>query len=441
MKVKLLFAFFSIFLLSTVLYSQPKENSPYSRFGIGDLTDNNFTNLRSIGLSGTFQSPYQLNIINPASYGFISTTIFDLGFYSKFSTLRTGNNSARVVGGNLDFISLGMPLLNPINDLLEKKVRKYDLGLNFTLMPNSTVGFNIKSTSEDPDAGTIKRVYEGSGGTYKFTTGLGGRYKDIAVGFNVGYFFGKLNYDRELIFEDLEFPYHNRYHNDMAVGGFLYNVGFMYNILLNPHKVKKDNAPAKKLMLGLYGNTKTDFKAYNSIYNQSIPVSLSSGIIDTVLYKEETSGNGKLPFSIGGGIAYNYKNQWIAGLNLASTKWSGYKNDIRTENFSDSYEVSAGLQYTPDELSYTNYFKKVNYRASFYYKTDPRNENGNQFSERGLHFGFGLPVIYQRKSSNINTDINIGKRGDNLLISESFVKISFSVTFNDSDWFIKRKYY
>ena len=159
-KIKILFITCDFDLFIVTGFAQPKDNSPYSRFGIGDLADNNFTAVRSSGMSGTFQSPTQINIVNPASYGFINTTIFDLGFYSKFSTLKTGTNSASVVGGNLDFISLAMPLLNPINDLLEKKERKYDLGLNFTLMPNSTVGFNIKSTSEEPEIGTVKRIYQ-----------------------------------------------------------------------------------------------------------------------------------------------------------------------------------------------------------------------------------------------------------------------------------------
>lgn len=439
MKIKILIISLLVCFVASSGLSQPKENSPYSRFGIGDLSDNNFTFLRSSGLGGTFQSPVQINIVNPASYGFISTTVFDLGFYSKFSSYKTGNNSENVVSGNLDFISLAMPLLNPINDLLEKKERKYDLGLNFTLMPNSIVGFNIKSTSEDPDAGTIKRVYQGSGGTYKFMTGLGGRYKNFAIGFNAGYFFGKINYDRELIFEDLEYPYHNKYHSDLAVSGFLYNAGIMYNLVLNPGKIKTEKV--KKLIMGLYGNTSTNFKSYNSVFNKSIPVGLSENIVDTVLHTEEVAGKGKMPLSIGGGVSYNNGNKWIVGVNYQSTKWSKYMNEIREENFSDSYEASLGAQYTPDENSYTSYFKKVNYRAGIYYKTDPRNENNNQFDEKGIHFGFGFPVIYQRKLSNINTDINIGRRGENLLISENFVKISFSVTFNDSEWFIKRKYY
>ena len=124
-----------------------------------------------------------------------------------------------------------------------------------------------------------------------------------------------------------------------------------------------------------------------------------------------------------------------------STQWSQYTNETKEENFKDSYEASIGAQYTPDEYSYTSFLKKVNYRASIYYKTDPSSEDENQFNEKGIHMGFGFRSFIRENLSNINADINIGRRGDNLLISENFVKIGFSVTFNDSEWFIKRKYY
>lgn len=435
--------FYTIFLFvfAAIAGAQPKENSPYSRFGLGDLNDNRFTFLRSSGLSAALHSPNHINIINPASYGFISTTVFDLGFFAKNSTYSSGNNKSSIFSGNLDYISLAFPLLNPVNVLMERREKKYDLGLNFTLMPHSTVGFNINSTTNDPDIGIIKRFYEGSGGTYKFMAGLGGRYDQLSVGFNAGYFFGKINYSREVFFEDLTLPYYNVYQSDLAVSGFIYNAGIMYNLILNPEISKETKTKPKKIMLGLYGNGQTGFKSFTSIYNRSIPVDLNASIVDTVFYKNEESGKGTMPLSFGAGIAYNSKDQWIAGVNYSFTRWSKYSNELRDEDFLDSYEFSIGVQYTPDEYSFTDYSKRMNYRASVYYKTDPRHENDNQFDERGLHFGIGFPIVYQRKMSHINTDINIGRRGGNLLISENFVKISLSVTLNDSEWFIKRKYY
>ncbi|MEZ4906738.1 MAG: hypothetical protein R2771_03630 [Saprospiraceae bacterium] len=107
----------------------------------------------------------------------------------------------------------------------------------------------------------------------------------------------------------------------------------------------------------------------------------------------------------------------------------------------NSYKLSLGIQYTPNENSFTDYFDKVNYRMSLFYKTDPRFEGDNQMDDKGVHLGLGFPIIYQRKSANINADLSFGRRGANMIIRENYVKFGLSVTINDSDWFIKRKYY
>jgi len=426
------------------LIAQPKDNSPYSRFGLGDPVDNSFVHLRSTGFAGAYYNPYQVNIVNPASNGYLKATVFDVGVYSKYSKLSTSDGSSNILSGNLEYISLGFTLVNPINDLLEKKVRKYDIGVSFTLMPNTNVGFDITSDKEDPKIGQILRNYTGTGGTYKFLSGVGVRYKDFSVGLNLGYFFGKINYDKTVYFVDVSHAFTNEYHDDFSVNGFLYNIGAIYNIVLNKKELSEaNNIKERKVVLGLYGNSKTNFNTDGTTYNRALIYSASGSpeTIDTVYYDDKIKGKGSLPVNIGGSILYNNKNKWIFGLNYSNSFWSQYSNDIKDDKLSDSYDVSLGLQYTPNEDSYTSYKDKINYRSSIYYKTDPRSEKDIQFDELGFHLGLGLPFVYKRKISRMNMDLNFGRRGSDLQISENFVKLSFSVTFNDTEWFVKRKYY
>jgi len=433
-----------IFIFGALMaIAQPKDNSPYSRYGLGDPVDNNFVYFRTTGLSGAFYNPYQINVVNPASNGYLRATVFDVGIYSKYANLKTNSNSSGIYSGNLEYISLGIPLINPINDLLEKKVRKYDIGLTFTLMPNSNVGYNISSDEEKKGIGTIRREYKGSGGTYKFMTGLGGRYNNFSFGFNVGYFFGKINYDRDIFFPELNNPYSNNYHTDFSVNGFLYNIGTIYNFVLNKKELKeKENAGIRKLIFGVYGNTKMGFNTNGTVFNTTTiyDINSPSTTLDTV-YQDDIDGNGTLPVNFGGSIVYNNKNKYIFGVDFSKSFWSQYTNDIKNDDLKDSYKISFGGQYTPDENSYTSYFKRVNYGIGIYYQTDPRSEGENQFEEKGIHLGMGLPFIFKRKISRINLDLNFGNRGSNLSISENFVKFSLSVTFNDTEWFVKRKYY
>ena len=434
-----------IFIFTTlIVVAQPKDNSPYSRYGLGDPVDNNFVYFRTTGLSGAFYNPYQINVVNPASNGYLRATVFDIGLYAKYAGLKTNSNSTGIYSGNLEYISLGIPLINPINDLLEKKVRKYDIGLTFTLMPASIVGYDVSSDEEREGIGIIRRTYKGTGGTYKFMTGLGGRYNNFSFGFNVGYFFGKINYDREILFPGLNNPYSNNYHTDFSVNGFIYNVGTIYNVVLNKKELKeKENTAVKKLIFGIYGNTKTNFKTKGTVVNTSTiyDVNSPSTTTDTVYSDKNKSGTGTLPVNFGGSIIYNDKDKYIFGVDFSKSLWNQYTNDIKSDNLKDSYKISIGGQYTPDINSYTNYFKRVNYGMGIYYQTDPRSEGDNQFEEKGIHFGMGLPFVFKRKISRINLDLNFGNRGSNLSISENFVKFSLSVTFNDTEWFVKRKYY
>ncbi|MDH3244528.1 MAG: hypothetical protein OEM26_07930, partial [Saprospiraceae bacterium] len=85
-----LFTFVSL----VVGLSAQTGNSPYSRLGIGDLVSNEFSHLRSLGgLSAAYSSPFQTNILNPASLGHLSTTSFEIGFDTRSSKYKFGNES------------------------------------------------------------------------------------------------------------------------------------------------------------------------------------------------------------------------------------------------------------------------------------------------------------------------------------------------------------
>ena len=62
--------------LST-LQAQIRISSPYSRYGIGDVIENNNTKLLSMGNIGIgYRSPTSVNYINPASYTSIDSISF-----------------------------------------------------------------------------------------------------------------------------------------------------------------------------------------------------------------------------------------------------------------------------------------------------------------------------------------------------------------------------
>jgi len=80
--------------LQHAVYSQ--ENSPYSRYGLGDISPK--SNIVSRGMGGIVAgfSDYQsVNFTNPASYGNLKTTIFDVGIEADSRTLKSTNPAAK----------------------------------------------------------------------------------------------------------------------------------------------------------------------------------------------------------------------------------------------------------------------------------------------------------------------------------------------------------
>ena len=77
-----------LLILPSIIWGQAQDNSPYSRFGIGDISDNNFYYSRFMGgLGASFTSPYTINIVNPASLAYLGATSFDVGVGTKLARL------------------------------------------------------------------------------------------------------------------------------------------------------------------------------------------------------------------------------------------------------------------------------------------------------------------------------------------------------------------
>ncbi len=81
MRFLLLAVSFS-FLIQLEVRGQNGINSPYSRFGLGDIEDKGFAQSRAMGGFGIgLFNPKAINIANPASYGYFKrqSFLFEVG--------------------------------------------------------------------------------------------------------------------------------------------------------------------------------------------------------------------------------------------------------------------------------------------------------------------------------------------------------------------------
>ena len=79
----------ALLLIQGTLYAQNIFSSPYSVYGVGMINNRTSSLNRSMGGVGiAVQDDYNLNPINPASYGAISspiTHIYEIGLYVESS--------------------------------------------------------------------------------------------------------------------------------------------------------------------------------------------------------------------------------------------------------------------------------------------------------------------------------------------------------------------
>src|SRR5687768_947121 len=104
-----------------------QNNSPYSRFAIGDIQHTGFAQSSAMGGTGfAGTSPFNINIQNPASYASLLMTCFEAGVYSQGMISESGDISQKTNNTSLSYIALGFP------------VNKW-WGMSFGILPYSKV--------------------------------------------------------------------------------------------------------------------------------------------------------------------------------------------------------------------------------------------------------------------------------------------------------------
>ncbi len=429
----------TFFLPALALFAQqPQDNSPYSRYGLGEQDPGHLIHQSAMGgLSAANYHPLYLNINNPASYAFLQATAFESGLYAKYAQIKsaTEEGKADAWAGNMSYINLGFPLKNPINEARERKSSDWHTGMGLGLQPQSRMNYNVLSinTSED----TTYNYFVGAGSTNLLYWAGGLRYKDFALGLKAGYLFGQLEYTRSVIFQNIGLAYSNDFSDDLTITGFHWDAGLMYRHRFKDEEGEK--SAERMLIFGLSGKPATGFyttstKVYRTVNPQA------PSLADTVLYEQALREKGRLPARFSLGLMFIEKNQWRIGAEYSMEMWSGYENPAKPEQLADAWRFSIGAEYVPDYASYNNYFKRIRYRAGFFRRKDPRSIT-TTLTETGITLGAAFPIILARQQTSfIHFALQASRFGNPLQLQETRLKLSVGFTLNDNTWFYKRKF-
>lgn len=450
-------------ILTLFIYTSAtaQENSPYSRYGLGDIVPGQNIMARGMGgISAGFSDNEVVNFINPASYGNFnyydssimkriamapSRTIFDFGFEIDTRNLKQIDPAAKFSATNLivSYVQLGLPIR-----LRKANKKGVFLGMNFGLRPVSRINYKVLTTERLQGVDSIGSLYEGSGGVNEALVGAGLRIKNFNIGFNTGYRFGnkKFNTIRSIL-NDTVYHYQSNSETSSNFGGLFYTLGTQYEF-----KFKRNPAePARGavLRLGAYASLKQTLNASQDVLRQTVKYDVENGIyqVDSI-FKSTSDGKVQYPLTWGAGFTYrDSSGHWTVGADYETTSWKDYRFFGEKDSVQNSWRIHAGFEYYPAERTtpIRKYFSFVKYRAGFYYGPSYVNI-GNSMPEYAFTAGLGIPLKLRPSYGNdqysyLNTTFEFGSRGNKSTnLRESFFRISFGLSLSDI-WFNRSKYY
>ncbi|TNE58866.1 MAG: hypothetical protein EP344_09620 [Bacteroidetes bacterium] len=442
----------SIVLLffSAALLAQPKQNSPYSRYGLGDPVNQFFATQAGFGGQGVaFHDPFHLSLVNPASYAFLRATTLEAGMFAKRSNYDSGTASQSIWSGNLAYLAIGFPLKSPINEVLDRRKSNWQYGMGAALTPNTVTGYNVQTRDTLPNLGDVQNTFEGSGGTYRFTWSNAVKYKRTAFGINLGWIFGKNSYENTTIFADSLPTFSNTSRDDIRINGLVWNVGLQHDFVLR-YSPNDKTLPTRWITVGLTAESSHDINSKADRIFLRSRGRLTNGqyeSADTLLYDTGRERTITLPAAFGAAVQYVVANKLRVGVQYNYEGWSSFKNEARPNDatYRNVSAFSAGIEYTPDYSSYNNYAKRIRLRAGGYYRQDPRvvNKDGvdYEFNDIGLTLGMGFPIVLPRQQTSfINAALEVGKLGADSPIKETYFRVTVGFTLNDNSWFYKRRF-
>nr|WP_121270469.1 hypothetical protein [Pedobacter schmidteae] len=408
--------------------AQVTSQSPYSRYGLGNVRGLLLPQFRAMGgISTAIYKPNDyysnINMQNPASYAGVTLTTVDMGMTGSFKQLKKGSLSEGSFNGTLSHLALAFP------------IKAGRTGLSFGLMPYTDLGYEFSNT-EKLDTNTVNKLYSGEGGLTKAYFGLGQQFGDhFRIGVNVEYIFGNLVENRGLELQSI--PSVNTKQQDKnSVGGIGFSYGAQYEIPLSAKS---------RITLGYSGsspasiNSKRSFVVTRYIRQTSGDESTA---MDTPTFVQNPSAKLKLPLVHNFGVAIQRDNKWLIGADYRMGNWSKLSIDGVNSGLENSWGASVGGQITPDMNSIGSYFNRVDYRLGFSYDKTYIQIANQDVKQMAVSFGLGLPLAFSRFSPNkLNFTAELGRRGSlsNGLVQENYINLHLGITLNDT-WFRRFKF-
>ncbi|MBP3679346.1 MAG: hypothetical protein J6I70_03405 [Bacteroidaceae bacterium] len=408
-----------VMLCAMLAFAQSGTNSPYTRYGFGQLSDQSFGNSKAMGgISYGLRDGFQINASNPASYTAVDslTFLFDAGLSLQNANFKEGAVQTNAKNSTVDYLAMQFRLF-----------KKMALSAGF--LPYSIVGYNMGQTNEvgsDDYNNPIKAsdTYTGDGGLQQVFVGLGYKvFENLSVGMNFSYLYGNITHSVATVFNNSN-AFSSLRTDKIKVSDYKLDLGVQYT---------QDFGEKHKVNLGAVYSYGHDMHSTGYKYKETFSSQTSSIQTQTV---DSIQNAFSLPHTFGVGATYVYNNRLTVGLDYTLQKWADIKFFNQQGAFNDRKKISFGAEFVPNPTR-RGYLNRIKYRIGAYYSDPYAKVNGNEGArEYGASFGFGFPIFRNKSILNISGQyIKVSPKFKGML-EENYLKVNIGLTFNER-WFMK----
>lgn len=405
-----------LMLATSQVIGQNITNSPFTRYGYGQLEDGCFARTQSMGgLSYGLYSPNHINPINPATYTSTDSTtfLFEMGVSGLLSSFDSKGTTENTFSGKLDYVAL---------QFLATKW----LGLSAGLLPYSYVGYNYGvndsiSLAGEENPQQYYQTFQGMGGINQVYLGLTFNILDyITLGANGYYMFGNLNHYRTMMYTSSDaLTYAAIVKEQEHINNFNVRFGVQYH-----QPIGKDHLITLGAIYEFRSKLKGDY-------------TLTKIAVDTLELKDDNGSLFEMPQMWGVGFSYNYQKRLTVGADFTMQEFGNAMFAGKRDSLENRMRVAAGIEYIYNPLG-RRYIDRMWWRIGANYRNSYTRIQGKTSNDFSVTFGIGFPLRTSKTVLHFNMEY--GKIGVNnaQTIKEQYIKFGLCFSLNET-WFVKNK--
>ena len=411
---------FWVFLLVAVsgsVLAQNNTNSPYTRYGYGQLSDIGSSNSKAMGgVAYGLRDGLVVNFANPASYTAVDslTFIFDGAVSLQNTNFSNGTLKQNAKNSSFDYVTMLF------------RVAPW-CGMSFGLLPYSNIGYSMTEyrPNEAYPESSSSVTYSGDGGLHQLYVGAGFKiFKNLSVGANFSYLWGDISRSMSLRFpsDATQFPLSRV--SSATLKSYKMDFGLQYTQNLG----KKHT-----LTLGAVVSPGHDLDSHTSIQTQ-----LGNSTTGATVSTRDSVATYGIPLTIGAGLAYVYDNRLTVGADFMLQQWNKTTYMNAEDAFCSRTRIGVGAEYIPNPMG-RSYLAHIKYRLGAYYSQPYYKINGLRAAdEYGVSGGFAFPLVRTRSLLSVTAQYVRVKGKHPSFLDENMLRISIGITFNER-WFFKSR--